>query len=113
MRILAKEVEEITDLMPIIYEFYAVAAREETIRRAIQKYLKNYSALLEEVVREGIERGELRDVPARDAALSLVVLIEGCMLIWILGAFNHRESNLENLFETAFDILLKGLVAEV
>lgn len=113
MKILAKEVEEISDLMPIIYEFYAVAAREETIRKAIQKYFENYSALLEEVVRDGIERGELRDVPPRDAALSLVVLIEGCMLIWILGAFNHRESKLENLFEIGFDLLLEGLAAEV
>jgi AcrR family transcriptional regulator len=113
VKILAKEVEEISNLMPIIYEFYAVAAREESIRKAIQKYFKNYSALLEEVVRDGIERGELRAVSPRDAALSLVVLFEGCMLIWILGALNHHESDLEKLFETSLELLLEGLAAEV
>ena len=112
MKTLAKEIEEISDLMPIIYEFYAVAAREEAIRKTIHKYFKSYSTLLEKLIQIGIERGELRDVAPRDVALSLVALIEGCMLIWILGAFDYRELDLEKLFESSMYFMLEGLILE-
>jgi AcrR family transcriptional regulator len=112
MKTMAKEIEEISDLMPIIYEFYAVAAREETIRKTIDRYLKRYTKLLEQLIKTGIERGELRNVPPRDAAVSLIALIEGCMLIWILGTFDHREPDLEKLFVSTMNLLLDGLKLE-
>jgi AcrR family transcriptional regulator len=109
---LAKEIEEISDLMPIIYEFYAVAAREEAIRKTIHNYFRSFSTLLEEVIEVGIERGELRNVPPQDAAHTLVSMVEGCMLIWILGAFNHEEPDLEKMVESSLEFMLEGLVAE-
>jgi AcrR family transcriptional regulator len=112
VKLLAREVEAIEDLMPIIYEFYAVAAREESVRKTIQRYFESFSTLLEGVIQVGIERGELRSVPLKETALSLVSLMEGCMLIWILGAFDHGESNLEEMFETSMNLVLEGLMVE-
>jgi AcrR family transcriptional regulator len=112
MRDLAKEIEAISDLMPIIYEFYAVAAREEETRTTIHNYFKNYTELLEALIEEGIERGELRDVSSYDAALSIVSLVEGCMLIWTLEAFARRKSDLEALFESSLEFMFNGLMVE-
>jgi AcrR family transcriptional regulator len=112
MRNLSKEIETIADLMPIIYEFYAVAARENAIRKTIQRYFKSHTTLLEELIKVGIDRGELRDVLPYDVALSLVALMEGCMLIWILGTLDHDVLDLEKLFETSMDLIFKGLILE-
>jgi AcrR family transcriptional regulator len=112
VKALAKEIEEISDLMPIIYEFYAVAAREEPIRQSIHNYFENFSTLLQDVIKVGIKRGEIRNVPPQEAAYTLISMMEGCMLLWILGAFDHRKVNLEKLFEESMDFLLDGLVVE-
>ena len=112
MRNLSKEIETIADLMPIIYEFYAVAARENTIRKTIQSYFKSHTTLLEELIKVGIDRGELREVSPYDVALSLVALMEGCMLIWILGTLDHEVLDLEKLFESSMDLVLEGLILE-
>jgi AcrR family transcriptional regulator len=112
MRDLAREIEAISDLMPIIYEFYAVAAREESIRATIDKYFKRYTELLEALIKEGIERGDLREVSPYDAALSLVSLMEGCMLIWVLEAFARKKSDLEALFKSSMEFMFVGLMAE-
>jgi len=112
MKTLASEIDSISELMPIIYEFYAVAAREEAIRKTIDKYITSYTDLLEELIKEGIERGELKDVSPREVAFSLVALMEGCMLIWILKAFGRRKPDLEKLFVTSMDLVLEGLKAE-
>lgn len=112
LRSLANEIDEIADLMPIIYEFYAVAAREQAIRKTIQKYFQSYITLLEELIKVGIERGELRTVSPNDVALSLIALMEGCMLIWIIGTYDHRKPDLEKLFVSTMDLLLEGLKLE-
>jgi AcrR family transcriptional regulator len=112
MRNLSKEIESIADLMPIIYEFYAVAARENAIRKTIQRYFKSYIKPLEELIKIGMDQGEFREVSPYDVALSLVALIEGCMLIWILGTLDHEVLNLEKLFESSMDLVLEGLVLE-
>jgi AcrR family transcriptional regulator len=109
---LSKEIEAIADLMPIIYEFYAIAARENTIRKTIQRYFKSHTTLLEELVKIGIDRGELRKISPEDAARSLVALMEGCMLIWILGTPNHEVLDLETLFKSSMDLVLEGLILE-
>ncbi|OGO19805.1 MAG: hypothetical protein A2Z14_08285 [Chloroflexi bacterium RBG_16_48_8] len=113
MKTLAKEIEEISDRMPIIYEFYAIAAREEAIRKTIHRYFGKYTTLLQELIQTGIERGELRDVPPHEAALSLVAQMEGCKLIWILGVFDHPEVDLEKLFISSMNFMLEGLILEV
>jgi hypothetical protein len=111
-RSLANEIDEIADLMPIIYEFYAVAAREQAIRKTIQKYFQSYTTLLEELIKVGIERGELRRVSPNEVALSLIALMEGCMLVWTLEAFDHHKPDLEKLFVSTMDLLLAGLKLE-
>ena len=112
MRNLSKEIESIADLMPIIYEFYAVAAREEAIRKTIQGYFNSHTTLLEDLINAGIDRGEFREVSPHDVALSLIALMEGCMLIWILGTLDHDQPDLEKLFETSMDLVLEGLILE-
>ena len=111
MKTLAQEIDMLSNFMPIIYEYYAVAAREEAIRRTIDQYLTSYTDLLEELIKQGAERGELKEVPARDVALALVALMEGCMLIWILRSDGEQQVDLEKLFMTSIDLVLKGLQA--
>ena len=112
MKAMAAEMDLISNLLPIAYEYYAVAARDETLRKKFDQYLSSYLDLLEELIHEGITRGELKSVLARDVALSLVALIEGCMLIWVLRTNNRGKPDLEKLFGTSIDLVLDGLEVE-
>jgi AcrR family transcriptional regulator len=112
MTALGKEMTSISDLIPIAYEYYAVAAREETTRKKFDQYLSGYVDILEELISEGIERGELKEVPTREVAISLVALMEGCMLLWVLRTSDRRKPDLEKLYETSIDLVLEGLIVE-
>ena len=112
MTMLASEMEKVSGLMPIIYEYYALAAREKTIRKMVDKYISSYIDLLENLIKEGVDRGELKEVQTRDVALSLVALMEGCMLIWVLMIYNERKPDLGKLFLTSMDLVLDGLRSE-
>ncbi len=74
------------DLMPIVYEYYAQATRPGPIQKAVQRYYQRYRELLAKLLAEGVARGELRpDLDPEQTALSLMALVEGMVLMWVVG----------------------------
>ncbi len=71
-------------LLPITFEFYAVAARQSGVQAAVQGYFEKYRRLLKALVEQGIDRGELRPVDADQIALVLIALFEGTLLLNVL-----------------------------
>ena len=60
--ILAHSTAELTtqaDLLPIIYEFYALATRQPEVRAFLRGYFEQYAAVLTQLVAEGVAAGEL------------------------------------------------------
>ncbi|NPA31626.1 MAG: TetR/AcrR family transcriptional regulator [Chloroflexi bacterium] len=74
------------DLMPIVYEFYALATRPGPVKKAVQQYYRRYRELLSELLAQGIARHELRpDLDPSQTALALLAQFEGLILLWVIG----------------------------
>ena len=106
---LADEMEHAFGLLPISLEFYAVAARQESVRAFLQDYYDNYQITLQELVEEGIARGEFRPVDAAAATTTIIAAFEGLILLWAI----HPEAiDLKRQSEESMRLLLAGLSSE-
>ncbi len=108
-RRMSKEVERLSVLLPVWFEFYAVAARNEAVKRFVRRYFEEYREALEAVVREGIERGEFREVDAGDVAVTIISLFEGVTLLW---AFDPEAVPAGEQMEASVRLLIEGLIRE-
>jgi len=98
--------KRMSSLVPIIFEFYAVAVHQQWVKQFINEYFQHFRTLLEELIQQGIHSGEFRHVNARNAALSFASLYEGLTLHWMM---DPQTVQWEILSENSIPILLDGL----
>lgn len=106
-RHLAAEYERIAaESSSLVREFYAVAARDKGVQVFLRQYLRAYRDLLATLIEEGIARRELRSVDPQAAAIAILALYEGLMVLWVADprAVQWREHS-----EAAIRYLLDGL----
>lgn len=108
---LSGEVERSADLMPLAYEFYAVATRQKEVRRSLKSFFDQHLGLFESLIMEGVRQGEFREVDPRDTAISLISLIEGLTLLWTIGILDQRANPLPDLVRAGVELSLQGLKA--
>ena len=93
-------------LIPITYEFYAIAMRSKAVRSYLQRYYAEYREGLATLLQEGIDRGELREVDPEVTAVSIVALMEGLVLMWVMDPSTGDPAD---TLRPAFDQLVEGL----
>ncbi|HEU5377298.1 MAG TPA: TetR/AcrR family transcriptional regulator [Ktedonobacteraceae bacterium] len=93
-------------LMPIAFEFYALAGRDQNARQFLQEYFATYRTELALLVQRGIERGEFRVVDAEAVAIALVALFEGLALLYFV---DPQKLSWAEQAETSVRLLLDGL----
>lgn len=103
------EVERLSVLLPVWFEFYAVATRNQGVKRFVRRYFAEYTEALTTIVREGIESGEFREVDAREAAVAIISLFEGVTLLW---AFDPEAVPAGERMEASVRLLIEGLIGE-
>ena len=93
-------------LMPIAFEFYAIAGRNQDVRQFLKGYYADYRKELARLIERGIERGEFREVDAQATATTLVALFEGLALLFFVDkeAVHWKEQ-----IELSARLLLEGL----
>ncbi|HEY7347008.1 MAG TPA: TetR/AcrR family transcriptional regulator [Ktedonobacterales bacterium] len=106
-RFLAAEAEQMMALLPISFEFYALAARREDVRQSVKEYFQSYREGLAALIQLGIERGEFRPVDPHEAAITLAAIFEG---LGVLEATDPDVVSCEVLAEKAVSLLLTGLI---
>ena len=106
---LLTELERYQSVMPIAYEFYALSTRETDIRRSVNQYFRKFIKIFEKLVTQGINQGEFRKVNPNETAMSLVALLEGITLLWIIGANKLNFRELESLITSSMNLLVRGL----
>ncbi len=74
----------IEPLMPVAYEFYALAARPGPVREALQDYYRKYRDLLTELVAQGVRHGEWQVDDPQAMALAWLAQFEGLLWLWTL-----------------------------
>lgn len=71
-------------LMPIAFEFYALAGRDKDVRQFLNEYYLTYRGDLARLIERGIARGEFRSVDANSLAITLTALFEGIALLYFI-----------------------------
>ena len=93
-------------LLPLTYEFYAMALRNKPVRAMLTKYLREYMKNLVPVIQDGIDHGEFRQLEALDAAVALGAMFEGLLLLWM---YDPETIDLDRHFQSCVDIFMLGL----
>lgn len=93
-------------LMPIAFEFYAIAGRDKQVRQFLKEYFADYRHLLAHLIERGIERREFRDIDVEATAITLVALFEGQALLLFVDPEATRWAEQA---ETSVRLLLFGL----
>jgi AcrR family transcriptional regulator len=115
----AESIEKLTDmickdivgmlrLIPIIYNFLALAFRNRHVKRALKIYVNRYLDILVPIFQRGIDSGEFRRVDARDVAVAGGAIIEGTLLLW---AYDNSAVDPEHHIRTGMRLLLAGIQA--
>lgn len=105
-----EEAQKMSELLPIAYEFYAVASRREPVQEFFRTYFSAYRDGLIALIRQGIERGELReDTEPDDVALTIMAFFEGIMLLWVTDA---AAIDLEAQVSASMELLLDNIRRE-
>jgi len=92
--------------IPLMFEFYALAAHHEQVRSALQRYYDTYRNDLVRLIQEGIDSGEFVPVDADKVALSIIATIEGLILLWTI---DPERVFLEEDVLNAVGIIIAGL----
>ena len=100
------EMKWMVSMLPISFQFYAVAARQKAVRQFLKRYFKDYREVLTALIQRGIDRGEFRPMQAEDVAIAISALLEGLALLWMV---DPDATTWEQTGEAALLLLLDGL----
>jgi AcrR family transcriptional regulator len=70
-------------LMPVAYEFLALAFRNKFVQKAFKQYMERYMNVLVPIIQRGIDSGEFRPMDATEAAIAAGAIFEGTILLWV------------------------------
>ena len=93
-------------LMPIAFEFYAIAGRDQEVRHFLKEYYITYREELARLIQRGIERGEFQEGDAQAIATTLVALYEGLALLYFV---NPQALRWAEQVEMSVRLLLAGI----
>lgn len=108
-RQLTREMDRMAMLQPVALQFYAIAARQNSVRQRLGVYFAQYRAIMEDLIRKGVAQGELRaDVHPTEAAITLTALLEGLALLWVI---DPKATDWHEQVDASVQLLLQGLSA--
>ena len=102
-----KEMNNFTRLMPLAYEFLALAFHNRTVQKVIHQYFDYYIDILIPIIQRGIDQREFQPGNAQDMAVALGAVFEGTLL---LQAYDKDLVQPEHHLRTGFELLLKGML---
>jgi len=104
--LITKEIVSMLRLIPIIYNFLALAFRNKYVQRALKDYINRYLNILIPIIQRGIDAGEFRSVDAREVAIAAGAIIEGTMLLWV---YDKSIIDPERHIRSGMKLLLGGV----
>jgi AcrR family transcriptional regulator len=96
-------------LLPLAYEFIALAYRSKAVRETLVGYYEHYANLIARVVKQGIDRGEFKPCDPQATALSLIGMYEGIALLWFL---DPKKIDWDRMGDQPLELFLAGLRVE-
>lgn len=108
-RLMSSEISALVRLLPIIYQFLALAFRNRHVQGALRQYLRQYINFLIPIIQRGVEAGEFRAVDPGEVAVAMGAIIEGTGLLWV---YDHAAIDLERHIQTGINLLLEGILVK-
>jgi AcrR family transcriptional regulator len=94
-------------MMPIAYEFLALAFRNKIVQKALKQYFNVYMDALVPIIQRGIDSGEFRHVNAQDVAIAAGAIFEGTVLLWV---YDKSRIDVEHHIHSSIKLLLEGVL---
>lgn len=104
--IFIEDLRSFQKVAPLIYEFYALAFHNTTVRRVMQEYLQRFVTTLEPIVQHGMDNGEFVVGDARRVTIAIGAALEGTLLLW---AYAPQMVEPEDQLRTSVALIIKGL----
>lgn len=95
-------------LMPVAYEFLALAFRNDVVQQALHEYLRRYMNILIPIIQNGIDSGEFREGSAEEIAIAVGAIVEGTIL---LSVYDKDLVEPEHHIQSGVRYLLEGIRA--
>ena len=102
----SKDIKIMLRLMPIAYEFLALAFRNKLVQEALKMYLNRYMDILTPIIQKGIDDGEFRQVDAKEVAITAGAVMEGTILLWV---YDRSLVEPERHIRSGMKLLLEGV----
>jgi len=102
----AADMQEMMPLMPILFDFYALALRQMEVQTIFGDYLRNYLDVLTPIIQRGVDHGEFRPVDAQKTAIAMAAILEGTILLW---GYDPKIIDLPLHMKSGIHLLLEGL----
>lgn len=99
--------EGLGEMQRVIYEFYAASTRQDDRRQILVIYFEQYYQAIAAIIQQGIERSEFRLVDVHAATTTLIALIEGLALLYMV---NPSQVNLGQQAEASLQLVMTGLL---
>jgi AcrR family transcriptional regulator len=96
-------------LLPLAYEFIALAYRSQAVKETLVGYFEHYIDVLAEVIQQGVDQGEFKACDPRSVAISLIAMYEGIAMLWFL---DRSQVDWDQMAEAPLEVLLRGLRLE-
>ena len=103
-----QDYKKMLHMMPIAYEFLALAFRNKTVQKALKQYLNRYMDALIPTIERGIASGEFRQVDAQEVAITAGAIFEGTVLLWV---YDKNRVNVETSIRAGIKLLFEGILA--
>ena len=105
---IAKDIKLMLRLMPVAYEFLALAFRNKTVQKALKVYVNRYMNILVPIIQSGINSGDFKKVDAQEVAIAMGAILEGTILIWV---YDKSLVDPEKHIRSGIKLLLEGIQA--
>ena len=106
--LLTKDILGWLRLIPIVYQFLALAFRNKYVQLALKKYINRYLDILVPIIQRGVEAGEFRQVDTREVAIAMGAMIEGTLLLWV---YDRSIVEPQYHIRSGMKLLLEGVQA--
>jgi AcrR family transcriptional regulator len=103
-----KDIKIVLRLMPIAYEFLALAFRNKVVQKALKIYVNRYMDIFLPIIQRGIETGEFRQVDVREVGIAIGAIVEGTLLLWV---YDSSMVEPEKHIRSGLKLLLDGILA--
>ena len=106
--VLATDIIRLQRLIPIVYQFLALAFHNKYVQLALKKYINRYVDVLVPIIQRGIDSGEIRPVDAQEVAIAMGAMLEGTLLLWV---YDKTLVKPEYHIRSGMKLLLEGVQA--